>query len=449
MSHVLAAARVREKAGIVLRTAGHYDQALTVLQQAAESYQAAEDMEGLGRVLGYIGQAHMCRDTAAEPLERLEQMLAVLEQRGAWQGVTAVCVALASLYDHAGRLDEQLAVTERAVDMARALGDERLLANAQECYAWALVCMGRAEEALPVLEETMCLAEALGDLPTLCYALQTAAEVYADRGEVEKQRVYSDRAVASAERLGDPMMRVVITAIRGVLAFFHGNWARTRADCEQALAVSRQTGSWLPVPPLLYLGQLCLAQGEWHEAAQHLEEAALMAVHIRRDAAAAQTLLAHLDLLAGRPAAANARLALLSEQPGPREGWEWQVTPLLVLLAWAHLELDAVAQAAAIVAQAVTRARATYTRRALVEALWMQAKVAIRQEHWAEARGALDEGVALARRICYPYGEARLLHAELEPARERLEAALAIFLRLGARKDVERVEQAIADLQRP
>jgi hypothetical protein len=33
-------------------------------------------------------------------------------------------------------------------------------------------------------------------------------------------------------------------------------------------------------------------------------------------------------------------------------------------------------------------------------------------------------------------------------ARQRLEAALAIFRRLGARKDVERVEQAIADLRR-
>jgi hypothetical protein len=30
-----------------------------------------------------------------------------------------------------------------------------------------------------------------------------------------------------------------------------------------------------------------------------------------------------------------------------------------------------------------------------------------------------------------------------------LEAALAIFRQLGARKDAERVEQALADLQRP
>jgi hypothetical protein len=45
-----------------------------------------------------------------------------------------------------------------------------------------------------------------------------------------------------------------------------------------------------------------------------------------------------------------------------------------------------------------------------------------------------------------------LLHArkgEKEPARERLEAALAIFRHLGARKDAERTEQTIADLPCP
>jgi hypothetical protein len=35
----------------------------------------------------------------------------------------------------------------------------------------------------------------------------------------------------------------------------------------------------------------------------------------------------------------------------------------------------------------------------------------------------------------------------MEPARERLEAALAVFRRLGARKDTERAEQALAELQ--
>jgi hypothetical protein len=83
--------------------------------------------------------------------------------------------------------------------------------------------------------------------------------------------------------------------------------------------------------------------------------------------------------------------------------------------------------------------------------------VATRQEHWCEAAQALEQGLTLTRRMPCPYAEGRLLHVcghlhaqkgELGLARERLEAALAIFRRLGARKDAERTEQVIAGLGR-
>src|SRR5207245_1489607 len=123
---------------------------------------------------------------------------------------------------------------------------------------------------------------------------------------------------------------------------------------------------------------------------------------------------------------------------------------------WAHLELGDVAAAAALVGQALTLARAKNDRLALVDALRVQALLASRQHQWAEAEQALEEGLTLAHSMPYPYAEARLLHVygamhaqkgEPEPARERLEAALAIFRRLGARKDAERTEQALADLR--
>jgi tetratricopeptide (TPR) repeat protein len=85
--------------------------------------------------------------------------------------------------------------------------------------------------------------------------------------------------------------------------------------------------------------------------------------------------------------------------------------------------------------------------------LRVQAMIAIQKGRWDEAIAALEEGLELARSMPYPYAEGRLLHVYAElylqkgepgPARECLEAALAIFRRLGARKDVERVEHALA-----
>jgi hypothetical protein len=81
--------------------------------------------------------------------------------------------------------------------------------------------------------------------------------------------------------------------------------------------------------------------------------------------------------------------------------------------------------------------------------------VAARRGRWEEAEAALAEGLSLAQQMGYPYGEARLLlvsgelYAQMgqpELARERLAVAQAMFWHLGARKDVEWTEQALAAL---
>jgi tetratricopeptide (TPR) repeat protein len=477
---------MREQAAMLLLTAGQYGPALVLLEQATQAYDVVDDLDGLGRVVASIGWGHVAAGMPP-PVQRLEQTLARLEEQGAGPGMAVLCARLSQIYNNVGRHDDQLAAAERAVACARPLGDERLLADACGVRAWALCCWGRPEDALPDLEEQIHLVESTGQLALLCGGLQTAGGIYGDRGAWDRQQAYSDRAVASAERLGDPALLILMLAIRGVRAFFRGAWRQARADGERALAISRGSAPWTQSAqeaaesaaamgagesapassekppwwaqggvPRLYLGQLCLAEGDLQEAAHHLQEA-IAAVDPAKvtDTLLVESLLAHRDLLAGQPASAYARLVPLLAHSGPREGWEWQVTPLLVLLSWAHLDLDEVDQAVAVVEQAVTRARTAQPRRALVEALWMEARVAIRQEAWTAACQALEEGLALARRIRYPYGEARLLHVlgemrlqegETADARERLEEAQTLFQHLGARRDAERVAQAIGNL---
>ena len=93
----------------------------------------------------------------------------------------------------------------------------------------------------------------------------------------------------------------------------------------------------------------------------------------------------------------------------------------------------------------------------MMDVLHLQAMVLVRQGHWAAATDALAEGLALAQApsFRYPFFEACFLHiwgqmhlnrGEPAAARERLEAALAIFQRLGARPFVARVEQDLATL---
>ncbi len=133
------------------------------------------------------------------------------------------------------------------------------------------------------------------------------------------------------------------------------------------------------------------------------------------------------------------------------------MTGLLPILAWAYLASGDLERAQETARQAVRRGREQQHRIALVDALRVQAMVALRHGRWTEAEHALEEGHMLARTMPYPYAEARLLQVDGElrrqkgdsvAAREHLEAARTIFQRLGARKDVERVEQDLAPVKR-
>jgi tetratricopeptide (TPR) repeat protein len=443
-----------------------YDAALTLLEQATRACQAGVDLQGHQRILAAIGRVHAHRGTPEEGLRRLRPLVDPQALKAAHQppgpGLAALYTALAHLCYMGGHYSEHLEAAEQAVALAHTVGDERLLAAAQFERGVALTQRGgvalterSVAEALPALEEASRLAEVVGDLDTLCYALDLMGCAYENSGAFEPARQYTERALAAAERQGDPALLVYLRTRRGMSAFLRGEWDQAHADYAQALTLSRQVGdSWAAPFPLHDLGRLCLAEGTWTEAATYLEESCALAtrsgnlVPLRW----AQLVLAERDVLDGQPEAARGRLKPLLDRPGLEEQ---QVVYLLPTLAWAHLEGGDAGQAATVVEQAVRRARAGSYLRALVDALRVQVLVCAQQHHWAEAAHSVEEGLSLTRRMPYPYAEARLLAAcgqllvaqgQLGSARERLVAALAIFRRLGAHRDVEYMEQAIGSL---
>jgi tetratricopeptide (TPR) repeat protein len=208
---------------------------------------------------------------------------------------------------------------------------------------------------------------------------------------------------------------------------------------------------------LAFFSWLHRLEGAWAEATRDLAEALAVA---ERSGDRLMVLLSHgemaeIEIRQGQPGAACQRLLPLLAQHDMQRQLLFFVMPRL---AWARLELGEVSEAAELVGQVAGYARQAEDLYLLAEVLWLQALVAIRQGRWADATAAVEEGLSLARSMPYPYVEARtlqvygLLHRERgEPqaAREKLEAALAIFRRLGAREDVERTEQLLATPGRP
>jgi tetratricopeptide (TPR) repeat protein len=450
------AARVREKLGEVLYWVGRYDATLGVLEPAAETYRVAGDLEGLVRVTAALGRAHAIRLTPHEGLALLTALLERVERHGASPlPLATLYEALGWLLFTAGQYDAALAACERAAALAQVAGDARtrMLADVQRVNLLQL--LGRFGEALRVGQGVLPLTEEVADLGCVARVACCMGYIHALQGAFALSRRLLDQAVAAVAQMENPSRLAFGLATRGWLSVLEGDWPGARADLDRALAASRQADrSWYSSYPLVFLARLSLAEDAGGAATAAVREALALSegsgdLQGLRYAAG---VMAEIEILEGRAEAAGARLAPLLDRPGLEE---CDVTLLLPVLAWAYLELGHVDLAADTVEQALTRARREEMRLVLVEALRVQTIVALRREQWDRAARSLEEGLALAQALPYPHAEARLLHLggllhvqqeEVESARERLEAARAIFARLGARMDRERVEQALGAL---
>jgi tetratricopeptide (TPR) repeat protein len=312
--------------------------------------------------------------------------------------------------------------------------------------------LGDNLQALEVLEGALPLVEAGGDLTTLYITLNNAGSAATRLGRVEQCMRYEERALAVTERIGNPGSTSFVLGNLGGSLLYLGDWQGAREYLERGLALSRTMGRSADIAnPLMFYGWLQLWEGNWEEARSSLGEALAVAQETadRQHQESAQIFLAELDILEGRPKAAVARLEPLVSQD------DRDLSLLFSWLAWAHLALDnatSVERAQELVERAIADLREQTDF--LIYALWVQGMVFLRQGHLDEAYQVLCEGLEHCRSMPYPYFEARVLvqlsrvHArreEPEEARARLEEALAIFQRLGARRDVEWTEQALVD----
>ena len=449
-----------EKLAGVLSMGARYDQALEMLEQAAELHRDAGDREREAAAVAQMGHIHYLRDTAEEGIERLKPLIDALEaDQGAAPpyGLAALWAAVALLYGDADRPKDALGAAERAIELARTLTDHpdapKLLLGAEVTRSEALWRLGQSDEGLHVIEELIPRAEAANDLNNLMRALGNAANYYARRGELDKDREYHLRRLEISERRGDRGYMVLSDLALSTNAFLIGDWNQARLYLERAENVTRSLDTiHLSTWPLAARAWLLFREGDLAAAAAQAEELfslteggnLMWRIH-------AQRLLAERDLLEGHPEAALARLLPFLAQPGARKD-----PGFLSTLAWAHLETGDDQAASDLAAYAVSRAARQNRQPELVEALVVQGMVAGRQRRWEEAERVLTDAISRARSVPFPFGEARALYqcglvqdakGEGGVARDRpLQEALAIFQRLGAKKDAERAEAALTPL---
>jgi len=450
-----AEARVLERLSYVFETQARYQEAHQVLDHAARLLQALGDGEGECRAVARLGSVHLGKGTPEEGLEILESLLERVQKASFSPGLAAVYAKLAQLYVTTAQLTRGLAAAERAVELAYLNGDDRMVVEATLMHGLTLLHSGRTDQALPTLEEACRLAERGSDLLTICRARNEAADAYRDLAKFDKSGHYVEAALKIALRIGEPTMVIDLIGERGRIAMYTGNWSTARTDFEHSVEMSRKIGAQaLVVHTLGLLGEFLERAGEWEEARAALEETRALGKRAGYHVSVrwAQYHLANLDLLEGHPTSARLRLLPLLDRLSEQDS---AAPAILASLARVHLELQEAATAGELARQAVAAARSGPYPLGLVESLLAQAVILVRRRQAEAAKHVLGETIALARAMPYPYVEASALYecglmhideGEPEQGHERLEEALVIFRRLGARKDVERTVKALHDV---
>ncbi len=410
-SKVLAAAAARGKLGRALCATGRFGEGVAVLVQAADTCRRMGESEQEAQITAQIGQACADQGTSQAGIARLSRFLDSSDsQRVSLRTLALLYDTLAQLHHIAGDYAAQLALAERAANLAEAAGDSHLLAQVRMRTGNALRMLGRLREASLMMEEVIASAEAAGDQMILASALENVSVVYLLRGEFDRASRYVERARTLAERSGDPLALQLMVMRKGLNEFATGDWISSRRDFEDAAAMTMRSGtSWVSAYTALGLGQLDLAQGEREHGLARLDESIRLAQGSGDLQALrwAHTALAEAELLDGDPEAARARLEPLLDRPGQQEGL---VTYLMPYLAWAHMEMGELAEADTIVSACVNRATAENIRLALVDALRVRTLYALRTGNRKEAAQALGHALELAQQIGYPYGKAKLLY---------------------------------------
>jgi predicted ATPase/KaiC/GvpD/RAD55 family RecA-like ATPase len=399
----------------------HHEGALKIFETEPESVELArlyEDMAHMHRRMGEF--------TEAFPLA--EKALALAEKLNAPEAIAISC-------------------NELAVDIILRAG----VGDFKKAFEYA-------DRALKIALENEYWETALWAYYRLIGALPTE--------EYEKRMDYLEKGLALAEKIGQVLWQSQFRLIQAEFNIWCEELDKAIAALNEALSLFKRTGDKFNTSTvLLDLGDAYRRSGEWEKSEKYLQEASDSARgqdEWTLNAAGYEYLgLLHLDKEEHAKAKESFEEALKAyEKAGSRVGQMYSST----FLCWVLLELGELEKAQSLLDNFQSFALETDEKWSMALSIALRAMLLRAQKKLDESielyEKALREWESTKANIWYAYYYARFVlceyaHAYLERnargdkerARDLLNRALEIFQKMGAKKDIEKVEARIAFIE--
>jgi predicted ATPase/DNA-binding CsgD family transcriptional regulator len=256
--------------------------------RAALDWTVAGGRPGPGlRLAGALWWFWLVRGHLQEGRRRLQALLALADAQGGARDARDAAtraLALRGLGVLAGRqrdLETARRASLEALDLCRALDDQRGAAETLNELARTLVYLGDSAAALPLVEEGVALGRALGDPRLTGLALQNLGSATFRLGDYAAARPLLEEAAALLGAAGDAWGLAMATSDLGHVARGLGDLARARTLFGEALAIRRALGDRFDVGVSLgNLAAVAVAQGDGATARRLLTESAAALVSI-------------------------------------------------------------------------------------------------------------------------------------------------------------------------
>ena len=473
--------------------ASYLQSALTLLEEKeGETREKARVLERLGDIKKLVGEYETCLKHWTEGLQLSNQLcekadVARLHRKMAnvlWEDVGDTekakehfdkalnileagpeNVELASLYEdiahmhyRIGDVPQARSSAEKALELAKKLNAYEIIASSYVSLGVATSLGGDPKKAIECLERALKIALDNGHMETASRAYNALAATLPPE-EWERLIECYEKGLELAKKVGFIHMVAMISYNLSTVYFSMGNIDKSVSLLEESAALSRKTGN---MPTLAYcienLGGVNLLWGEWDKSEQYIKEALSLSQKLNQHVLIASCYQDLGFLYMAKEDYAKAREFFeKAYQVSERAGAKYGQMFYQMYIGWCWIELGEIEKANNLLNNVYKFAHEIKDKYFIALAEVLKGMIFRSQKKWEESIEHFEtslqvyESINARQRLVYQFARIFLFEyarvylerdqeGDREIARNLLNQALKMFQKMGAKKDIEKVE---------
>jgi transcriptional regulator with GAF, ATPase, and Fis domain/tetratricopeptide (TPR) repeat protein len=230
--HLLAAGARAFRSGALREAAGHLSRALEVIAGRRERFRALLDRE---QIWGLLGE----RERELADLRELAEIAEALDDPGL---SAEAALREASFLDATGKKREAVSRYDQALDLVRRAGDRRAEARIHSRRAMATLLLGDFEASIAELSRSLELARAEGDRPQEAETCQAIGVGCYFRARYDEALASLARALSIRRDLGEEHRAGALESNIGLVHFDRGDFEAAEERFRASLRIFKKVG---------------------------------------------------------------------------------------------------------------------------------------------------------------------------------------------------------------